>query len=75
MYKIPTCGGWYDNDGEFDCLYYPEFNCEDCLCNWYKTGGTINPETGVKHRYETCEKYFGKPEKYNYIIRKNRPIF
>lgn len=63
--KIPHCDGSCDREGEFDCGYGVDWVCEDCLCNWYSTGGTCNPRTGVRHRYETCVNHFGEPEYLN----------
>jgi hypothetical protein len=63
MKKIPTCTIHYDAYNlDFDCDAIHEEGCEDCLCNWYHTGGTHCPETGRKYSYEEAEKLFGEPE-------------
>jgi hypothetical protein len=56
--KIPSCLGYQIGnpiDGyDWDCFYERASNCEDCLCNYYNTGGDINPITGkkVKLKYD-----------------------
>jgi hypothetical protein len=63
-WKLPTCSGFTTFTAcgyDYDCLAVHGESCEYCLCNWFETGGTINPETGVKHKYKTCVKRYGEP--------------
>ena len=41
------CGGYRDEwNGDFDCDHLNPPDCEDCVVNYKKTGGRINPITG-----------------------------
>lgn len=51
--NIPPCLGYRDEwDGDFGCEYATDIPCDDCLCNYDITGGTINPLTGKKVKVE-----------------------
>ena len=49
---MPDCLGFWTHsiDGsDFDCEYDDiDAGCEDCLCNYYETGGEIDPRTGKR---------------------------
>lgn len=42
------CLGWRNIDGEYDCEYDTDINCEDCMYGPYegKVDGLLNPEEG-----------------------------
>ncbi len=41
---------WTDAGQEFDCDYEYAPSCEECIVNYEKTGGRINPATGKKYK-------------------------
>jgi hypothetical protein len=47
--KIP-CGGYcnesMDYGREYDCEYRTGIGCDECIINYYMTGGRTNPITG-----------------------------
>jgi len=53
---IPKCLGYECGnpfDGyDYDCEYplAGEISCEDCICNFYKCGGTRSPITGKHYK-------------------------
>lgn len=48
-----TCEGYRDEwDRDFDCLYEKAPDCGDCIINYHKTGGRIDPTTGKKIKYK-----------------------
>jgi hypothetical protein len=57
--EIPPCLGYVDYYGDYDCEYFTEINCEDCICN-YIYGGYINPITGKKFTEKHIKKVFKK---------------
>jgi hypothetical protein len=66
MQKLPTCLGYWDytaNGNDFDCEYPDPPDCERCLCNYFGTGGLINPETGRKTQLKRAIRIYGKPYK------------
>jgi len=60
--KLPTCSGEWDNCGEFDCYAEPSVSCENCLCNYKRTGGLVNPETGKRVNQILAFLLYGRRE-------------
>ena len=49
--RLPSCLGEFSctlDGNEYDCLSIHGEACEDCLANYYQTGGRFDPETGRK---------------------------
>ncbi len=59
--ELPICTSVYDPwNGDHDCDAVHDEVCENCLCNWYVTGGTVHPQTGVKLSVPQAEKLMGQ---------------
>jgi DNA modification methylase len=51
--QVPICGSYTDKwNGDHDCKYYPEFECELCVCVDYRNG--LDPRTGEKFKKLKC---------------------
>jgi len=64
FHSLPLCQGfwsWTDCGNEFDCLAFEDGSiiCENCLCNWYQTGGLYYPGTNLKLREDQALLMFG----------------
>jgi hypothetical protein len=59
---IPKCLGSTDYWGEFDCGYDTPVECEDCLCNYHRTGGLTHPNTGYEYSVRFAERMWGVPK-------------
>lgn len=63
---LPPCLGYWDNTTngcDFDCEYPDPPDCDKCLCNYFRTGGLINPETGRKLHINKAINLYGKSER------------
>jgi len=56
---LPLCSGFNDYFGKFDCYAKHDKSCEECLCNWNRTGGLWHPASGRKWGRKEAIKYFG----------------
>jgi hypothetical protein len=48
--NIPCLGYKDEYNGDFDCLYEKPPDCENCIVNYPRTKGNIDPRTGKKHK-------------------------
>lgn len=47
--QVPPCGLYRDEwNGDYDCKYNSEFECERCVCVDYRDG--LDPRTGEKFK-------------------------
>jgi hypothetical protein len=60
---LPPCLGYWENNTnacDFDCEYPDPPDCDRCLCNYFKTGGRIHPETGIEIQLKRAIRLYGK---------------
>ena len=55
----PPCVGYLDYFSHFCCECAHGATCENCLSNWYDTGGLYDPRSGKKWDVKKARKTFG----------------
>lgn len=58
MFNLPTCSARF-NLGELDCDAIHKKDCEQCLCNYHATGGTVHPYNGKNYPAWLCWLLYG----------------